>query len=80
MSAGCYNRDLLQSIQEHRAGRDYVSFRHSETFPEETVFMLGFDKWVGFHQQKKEPVQNPGREQILVNCRKEKFSVGGYPV
>lgn len=49
---GCYSGDLIQSIQEHREGRDHVSFRHSEVFPE-IVFKLGFDKWVGFRQAKQ---------------------------
>lgn len=77
---GSYSGDRIQSIQEHREGRDHVRFRHSEVFPEEIVFILRFDKWVGFRQAKQRAVQNPGGEQTLVNSGKEKFSLGGHKV
>lgn len=40
---------MCRNTEEH----DYVSFKHSEAFHLETVFKLGFDKMVGFHQAKE---------------------------
>lgn len=44
---------MSQSAQKHWGACASISFRHSEAFLSETIYKLGFDKLVQFHQAEK---------------------------